>query len=81
MLCIDSTASYELYGYSGELPYKYLLLEINKCSNSTTSCDTLANVNSYMTSYLTTNNYFKVKFFIVSTIVSPSSDEPISNII
>ena len=45
----------------------------NQTSDS--NCDSSSNINSYMTSYLSTNDYFKVKFYIVDTLITPTNED------
>lgn len=73
MLCIDSSQSYKLSGYIGSSDYSYLTFEIIQCNQTLNSnCDTTANVNTYMNNFLTHNDYFNVRFFLVDTIITPS---------
>lgn len=74
MLCISSGQSYEIAGYIGSPTYKYLTFDIVQCDPmKDPNCDTTANSNAYMTSFLTTTDYFKVRFFLVDTIVTPDN--------
>lgn len=75
MLCLDSNATYEMYGYEGEVPYRYLKLEIRICDRGA-DCDSYDNISASMASYLSTNNYYNVRFFMVNTIISPEDDNP-----
>lgn len=82
MLCIDTAASYSMYGYSGTLPYQYLDLQLNICNSNVTGCNmTDIAVLNFISAYTSINNMFMVRLFIVNTIISPSKDPPTSNII
>jgi len=82
MLCIQSGQNISLAGYTGSDTYEYLSLQIVQCDQAMdASCDTAANINSYISSHVSTNDYFKVKLFVVDTIVTPSNDDAISNVL
>jgi enamine deaminase RidA (YjgF/YER057c/UK114 family) len=82
MLCLQSGQSLSLSGYTGSDTYEYLSLEIQQCNQTIdATCDTSANTNSYMTNYLSTNDYFKVRFYVVDTIVTPSNDDAITRVL
>lgn len=44
-------------------------------------CDTEANIATFVSNYLATNDYFKVKLFVVDTLLTPSNEDAISKII
>ena len=72
MLCLTSGKNISLQGYVGSTAFSYLSLTIDKCSPSTdASCDTTTNTNNYMSSYLSSNDYFKVNFYMLDTIITP----------
>lgn len=74
MLCIDSGQSYSLAGYLGSPSYSYLNFKIVQCNQTIDeTCDSEVNINNFISSYLSNNDYFKVKFFLVDTILTPSS--------
>lgn len=82
MLCIESGQSYELMGYIGSPGYKYLSFTIAQCDiTKDPLCDTTVNVNTFMTNFLTTSDYFKVRFFLVDTILTPENDNAVSYMI
>jgi len=82
MLCIKSGESFEMKGYIGSPDYAYLSLEVVECDQSKdATCDTPANINNYMTNYLTSTDYFKVRFFLVDTIVTPDNTDPVTYIL
>jgi hypothetical protein len=69
-------------GYIGSPNYKYLTFTILQCDQAIDPlCDTTANVNTYMSSFLTSQDYFKVRFFLVDTILTPENDEAVTYII
>lgn len=79
MLCITSGQNISLAGYAGSDTYEYLNLQILQCNQTLDShCDTTPNVNTYMSNYLTTNNYFQVRFFVQDTILTPTSEDFVS---
>jgi hypothetical protein len=79
MLCIGKNENISLKGYAGSEGYDYLTLQINQCNQTLdSSCDTYSNINSYMSSYIGSNDYFKVRFFVVDTIITPTNDQAIS---
>ena len=45
------------------------------------NCDTTANVDSYMSTFLTTNDFFNVKIYVIDTIISPEETDPITLVI
>lgn len=84
MLCIKNSSQVSLKGYEGSPKYSYLTLKVKTCTNNTYeshACKTPAEISSFISSYLTTNDYFKVKFFIVDTRISPAEQNPISKIL
>ena len=77
MLCITSGQNISLAGYAGSDPYSYLNLQILQCNQTLDPhCDTTSNINTYMSNYLTTNNYFQVRFFVLDTILTPTNETP-----
>jgi hypothetical protein len=73
MLCLPSNANIALSGYLGSDIWEYLTLKIVQCNQTADArCDTQANINSYMSNYLLTTNYFKVQFYVVNTIITPT---------
>ena len=69
-------------GYIGSPDYAYLSLEVVECDQSKdATCDTPANINNYMTNYLTSTDYFKVRFFLVDTIITPDNTDPVTYIL
>lgn len=82
MLCIKSGESFEMTGYIGSPNYAYLSLEVVECDQSKdATCDTPANINNYMTNYLTNTDYFKVRFFLADTIITPDNTDPVTYIL
>ena len=82
MLCIQSGQSISLAGYAGSTTYEYLSLQIHTCNQTLdSSCDTTSNINSYITSHISTNDYFKVKFFALDTILTPDKDDAITYVL
>ena len=82
MLCPTSGQSISLAGYAGTEPFSYLSLRINACNQTLDgTCDTPSNINTYMTSHINTNDYFKVKFFALDTILTPSNDQAVSYVL
>ena len=76
MLCIPSTEAYSVTGYTGSEKFDYLELQVVACNQTFfPSCDTAANVDNFMSNFLTTNSYFKTRFIMVDTIFTP--DDPI----
>lgn len=74
MLCITKGTDISLRGYAGSDVYEYLNFQIIQCNQTLdSSCDTTPNVNTYMNNYLSTNDYFKVRFFVVDTIITPTN--------
>lgn len=74
MLCIDQGQTYSLAGYIGSPNYSYLTFKIVQCNQTIdNTCDSAININSFISSYLSNNDYFKVKFYIVDTILTPSN--------
>jgi hypothetical protein len=82
MLCIESGQSYQLSGYIGSADYNYLSFEIVQCNiTMDPTCDTAANIDSYMENYLSNTDYFNVRFFLVDTILTPQKSESINYIL
>lgn len=82
MLCISSTASITLSGYIGSSNYNYLTFQVVQCNQTLDpSCDSQSNINTYMTNYLSNNDYFNVRFFLVDTLLTPQEDEAVNYII
>ncbi len=74
MLCIDQGQSYSMNGYIGSSSYSYLTFKIVQCNQTIdNTCDSAININNFISNYLTTNDYFKVRFFLVDTILTPSN--------
>lgn len=44
-------------------------------------CDSSTNIKSFMSGYLSKKDYFKVRFFTVDTIITPTNDDPISYVL
>ena len=82
MLCVTNGQDLSLAGYAGSDIYQYLTLNIYGCNQTVDpGCDTSANINSYMTAHLSVNDYFKVKFFVLDTIVTPNNHDAISYVL
>ena len=67
MLCVANSSQLAMRGYEGSPDFSYLSLKVKKCSNNTYeshSCYSNPTITSYMTTYLMTNDFFKVKFLI-----------------
>lgn len=71
-----------LRGYEGSDTYEYLTIEIKQC-NATEDvlCDSTASIQSFMSGYLSKKDYFKVRFFTVDTIITPTNDDPLSHVL
>jgi len=75
MLCVPSSSSMSITGYVGSSTYEYLNFQIVMCNQSIDSrCDNTLNINTYIQNYLTNNDYFKVSFYMVDTIITPTQD-------
>ena len=82
MLCIASGQTISLAGYEGSSTYEYLSLQIFACNQTVDpTCDTSSNIDTYMTAHLSTNDYFKVKFFALDTILIPDQEEAVTNVL
>ena len=82
MLCIQKGQNISLAGYAGSNVYEFLSLQVHECNQSIDSnCDTTANINTYMTNYLSVNDYFRVKIFVMNTILSPGNSNALSYIL
>ena len=82
MLCIQSGQAVTLSGYTGSDVYEYLSLHIHACNQTLDgNCDTPSNINTYMTNYLNINDYFKVKFFVLDTLISPDTHDAITHVL
>jgi len=81
MYCISPTQSASLYGYSGSFPYRFLSLKISICNGAIPGCDTTANVQASMATYLSVNNLYRVRLFIVDTTITASKNIPIAKMI
>ena len=74
MLCIQTGQNVSLSGYSGSDIFDYLSLNVHECNQTKDgNCDTVPNINSYMASHIAARNYFKVKIFVLDTVVAPDS--------
>ena len=66
-------------GYSGSDLFQFLNLQVHECNQTIDgNCDSVSNINSFMASHLSTHNYFKLKIFVLDTIIAPDSHQPIS---
>ena len=82
MLCIPKTTSISLSGYAGSTTYQYLNLQIMACDQTKdTSCDTPSNINTYVNNYVSQNGYFKVRFFVLDTILTSTNTNPITRVL
>jgi len=79
MLCIPASQNVSLTGYAGSSTYQYLNLQIVACDQSKdSSCDTPTNINTYINNYVSQHDYFKVRFFVLDTILTPTNTDPIT---
>lgn len=46
-----------------------------------TSCDTASNINTYVNNYVSQNDYFKVRFFVLDTILTATNTNPITRVL
>ena len=46
-----------------------------------TSCDTPSNINTYVNNYVSQNGYFKVRFFVLDTILTSTNTNPITRVL
>lgn len=82
MLCLPKTKSISLSGYAGSTTYEYLNLQIMACDQSKDPiCDTSTNINTYINNYVSLKDYFKVRFFVLDTILTPTNTNPITRIL
>jgi hypothetical protein len=82
MLCVSSSASMSIAGYAGSPTYEYLNFKIVMCNQiMDIRCDSTANINTYITTFLTNNDYFHVRFYMVDTIITPSNDQAITKVL
>jgi hypothetical protein len=82
MLCIPKSTIISLSGYAGSTTYEFLNLQIMACDQSKDSiCDSPANINTYVNNYVSQNDYFKVRFFVLDTILTPTNSNPITRIL
>ena len=66
-------------GYSGSDLFQFFNLQVHECNQTIDgNCDSVSNINSFMTSHLSTHNYFKLKIFVLDIIIAPDSHQPIS---
>ena len=69
-------------GYTGSDVYEYLTIGINSCNQTVDpTCDTANNIVSYLINYTMANDYYKVKLYVVDTIVTPSNSDAISRVL
>lgn len=81
MLCITSGQNFSISGYTGSTIYKYLTFKILLCNASFANCESTSAINTYMSTYLASNDFFKVQFYLVNTIISPDQPVAINKII
>lgn len=82
MLCIANNQNISLVGYAGSTTYKYLNLQIVACDQSKdSSCDSPTNINTYVNNYVSKHDYFKVRFFVLNTILTPTNQDPITRVL
>ena len=82
MLCIASGQNISLVGYAGSTTYQYLNLQIMACDQSKdSSCDSASNINTYVNNYVSNHDYFKVRFFVLDTILTPTNEDPITRVL
>ena len=80
MLCVKKGTQVVMKGYEGSPIYQYLTLKITTCTNNSMDsfpCQTSAAISSFMSTHLSTNDFFKVSFYIVDTNISPAQVSPI----
>jgi hypothetical protein len=75
MLCIQSGQNISMQGYEGSTTFKYLQLKVEQCVNNSfdVPCSPQPTINNFINSYLASNDYFQVKFFMVDTKFSSAS--------
>lgn len=82
MLCIQNGQNISLAGYAGSDTYEYLSLEIVQCNQTLdATCDTPSNINTYMNNYVAANDYFKVKLYVVDSIITPTNEDAVSRVL
>ncbi len=55
------------------------IIQCNQTNDA--SCDSTVNINTYMNNYISTNDYFNVRFFVVDTIITPTNDVAIEYVL
>ena len=71
-----------LAGYAGSDKFDFLSLRIYGCNSTVEpNCDTPVNIATYVSNYISFNDYFKVKLYLLDTIITPSNHEAISYVI
>jgi hypothetical protein len=82
MLCVSNSADMSIAGYAGSSTYEYLNFQIVMCNRTIdTRCDNTTNIDTYITNFLTNNDYFKVRFYMVDTIITPTNDQAITKVL
>ena len=82
MLCIQKGQNVSLAGYAGSSIFEYISLQIFACNQTVDpNCDTTSNINTYISNYLSVSDYFKVKFYVLDTIITPNQHDAISYVL
>ena len=84
MLCIKDSTAISLQGYEGSSNYDYLILKVNKCSNSTPDshvCKPQSQIDSFIQTKVNLTDFLKVRFFIVDTRITPGDQNPVTKVL
>lgn len=75
MLCTKDGEDISISGFAGSDTWEFLEIKIKKCVNQTDkswTCYPQTDIDSYMSSYLTSNDYFEANIYFVDTVITPS---------
>lgn len=74
MLCVPKSQNIDLAGYVGSSTYKFLNFQVLECNQTLDSrCDDTANIDVFITAFLSGIDYFSVRLYMVDTIITPSN--------
>lgn len=80
MFCPSSNSNYSIQGTQDEDIFKYLTLIVTGCRQSAndTACVNQTQKEQFISNWITNNDFFQVKFYLMNTIITATNEDPIS---
>jgi hypothetical protein len=83
MFCPSADSSYSIQGTQDEDVYKYLTIIVTGCRQEAndSNCVNQTQKEQFLSNWVSNNDFFQVKFYILDTIITATNSDPVSHFV